>query len=337
MTSHRKHKTPTTPQVDELRKTVIACLGAVCGQPPRTDTPILESGQGLSHRPVPRQGKGTPNATLPNDPAANKTVLEFLTKVVSAAVANADLLGDHLQHVVDHLSAIGCTHKAHVESYFRRANRVLASLYLEAAKAHPSPSALTKLALRYALDARRPIEGDIDRFEIRRREDAWEVSEYPSSAMRAAAIGMPGRIVKNIFMVRIFECLHDRPPDIFGLMEHIERLLGGVPSLADSLEGDRGAGTQGSRPKIEVNLGKSLVWLDGEAFPVKESQAYFVQAVVSAGGNWISGPEMAESEKNALLIGPRPDRLYRGLPGPIRNRIESNRAAVAGFACGWRE
>ena len=77
---------------------------------------------------------------------------------VGEAMANADAVANHLDHVVEHLSSIGCTSKAAVNRYFALESRTLASLYFEAAKAHPSPSELTKLALRNPLDARRPIQ-----------------------------------------------------------------------------------------------------------------------------------------------------------------------------------
>ena len=181
-------------------------------------------------------------------------VAELLGSIVSAAMADADAVANHLDHVVDHLLSIGCTSKAAVQRYFLLESRTLASLYFEAAKAHPSPTELTKLALRYALDARRPIEGDIGRFEIRPFEKVWKVIEYPSIAMRVPAIPYPGRIIKNIFCRANPRLPAARPPDIFRLMELIESLLGGVPTQADCLDVNGGTDAPGSQPKIEVDL-----------------------------------------------------------------------------------
>jgi hypothetical protein len=252
-----------------------------------------------------------------------KAVVEILGTIVSAAAADADAVANHLDHVVDHLMSIGCTSKAAVKHYFLLEKRTLASLYFEAAKAHPSPSQLTRLAVRYALDARRPIEGDIGRFEIRLFKKVWNVIEYPSVAMRTPAIPYPGRIVKNIFATRIFDCLQQRPPDFYRLMELIENLLEGVPTQADCLDGASGADATESQPKIEVNLEKAIVWLDGEPHPVTPAGAYFVDAVISAKGAWISNTEIAKSARHETMVGPRPDRVRARLPEPIRDLIES--------------
>ena len=323
MNSRRKKETVATTQDDDLQKTLVACLGSVCPQQHSGDVAHSGSGEGLVNpsRRFRFRLRIARKALVPKDAEA-KAVYEFLTTVVAGAVADAARVGDHLDHLAEHLRAIGCTGREDVESYFRFANRTLASLYLEAVKAHPSPSELTKFALRYALDARYPIEGGVQRFLIRRVNDVWEICEYPSLAMQTPAIPIPGRTIKNIFAVRIFDYLQHEPPKIFELMRLIESLLGGVPSTADALGGSGGGGPQ---RKIEVNLEKSIVWLDGEDFHVKAAQAYFVQAVVSAEGMWISSTEIAKSERNATtMIGPRPDRVRAGLPKPIRDLIEAN-------------
>ena len=84
------------------------------------------------------------------------------------------------------------------------------------------------------------------------------------------------------------------------------------------------ANTTGLQPKIEVNLEKSIVWLDGEFHPVAPAGAYFVDAVISAQGGWISGPEIAKSAKHGMMVGSRPDRVRARLPKPIRDLIESS-------------
>jgi hypothetical protein len=224
---------------------------------------------------------------------------------------------------VEHLSALGCTHTADVQDYFDWANRTLARLYEEAAKPSPSPSELTRLALRYALDARRPLEGDVGRFVLRRLDDAWQVTEYPSVAMCVPSIPRPGHLVKNVFAVGILDCLQQQPPAIYDLMDRIERLLGGVSAEIATLL-DQGDTHHRSRcPKIDVDLKKSIVFLDGEIFPVSSAGAHFVHLVVSAGGTWISGTEMGQAGDSGLLVGDRPDRVRKKLPSTIRDLIES--------------
>jgi len=179
---------------------------------------------------------------------------------------------------------------------------------------------LTRLALRYTLDARHPIKGDIGRFALRRIQDTWEVIEYPSVAMKAPSIPLPGRLVKDIFAVRILDYLQQQPPAIYALMGLIESLLGGVPA---DLMGSRNGSTDGQRAGIEVNLMKFIVWFGEDPVPVSEEQAHFVHLVVSAAGTWISSGEMGEAGESGVIIGRRPDRVYKKLPARIREVIES--------------
>ncbi len=144
-------------------------------------------------------------------------------------------------------------------------------------------------SLLHALDARRPIEGDIDRFAVQRLHDGWNVIEYLSAAMRVPAIPLPGRIVRNFFAVRILDYLQARPPDFYGLMGHLESLLGGVPEATDSLEHVGIAPPPGRQPVIEVSIDTMNLWLDGRPFPVKEPQAWFVKVVLSAIARFILG------------------------------------------------
>ncbi len=318
----RSRQGQTASEFSEFRKIVVACLGTAYGglsagkahnslKGPKTN--ILLNPQS------PRQGHPQ-SATKPQDA---ETVPEFLCQMIRAAHADAESVAEHLNHLAEHLWAIGCTGKAEVEGYFVLAKRTLASLYGEAAKPHPSPRVLSKLALRYALDARRPIEGDIDRFHVQRLHDGWNVIEYPSLAMRVPAIPLPGRIVKNIFAVRILDDLRAQPPDFYRLMGHLESLLGGVPAATDDLEHGDTTPPPGRQPVIEVDLDTLNVWLDGIPFPVKERQACFVQAVLSAQGGWISSGEIAKLGRAGAIIGRRPDRVFRGLPGLIKDRIEA--------------
>lgn len=106
-------------------------------------------------------------------------------------------------------------------------------------------------------------------------------------------------------------------------MGHLESLLGGVPAATDDLEHGDTTPPPGRQPVIEVDLDTLNVWLDGIPFPVKERQACFVQAVLSAQGGWISSGEIAKLGRAGAIIGRRPDRVFRGLPGLIKDRIEA--------------
>ena len=80
-----------------------------------------------------------------------------------SAEETAALVSAYLDAIVEHLEAIGCS-PADVASYLRCRQQTLASLYLLIAQPNPSPTETRKLALRLALDARKPIEGNLERF-----------------------------------------------------------------------------------------------------------------------------------------------------------------------------
>ena len=315
-----------TAQHAELRQVVMACLSGTSREPP-SDLPDAVIGTAANTSQKNRETKldgqqGEPKRRK-RQTKESRQVQQCLRKIVSAAEADATSVGNHLDHLVEHLSAIGCTDNADVQAYFDMANRTLASLYQEAAKARPSPSELTKLALRYALDARRPVAGEVGRFALQRQQDAWEVIEYPSVAMRVPAIPRSGRLVKNVFAIRILDYLQQQPPAIYALMGLIEDLLGGMPAESDGLSGNDNRSGRAGRSNIKVDLQKSIVWLNGEPIPVTSAQAHFVHLVASAGGSWISSKEIHDSGDSGTMVGARPDRVRKKLPSSIRNLIES--------------
>ncbi len=339
MTSRKTNSNAATAQNQELRQIVIACLAATSRRETASNLSSLAvenvaNSLRKDHEKNPGSQDRAPKSRTPRTKEARQ-VREILGSIIAMAERDAISVGNHLDHLVEHLSSIGCTNSADVEEYFGLANRTLASLYLEAAKARPSSNELTRLALRYALDARRPVEGEVGRFAFRRYKNAWEVIEYPSVAKRVPAIPLPGRLVKNVFAVRILDCLRREPPAIYALMGLIEDLLGGVPVEADGLSGSGKCAVPGRRPNIMVDLKKSIVWLNNEPVPVSNEQAHFVHLVVAAGGGWISSTEIGKSGDIGTIVGSRPDRVRKKLPPPIRDLIES--AGGRGFRCVWRE
>jgi len=248
-------------------------------------------------------------------------------------MADADSVVEHIDQLAKHLSRLGCTTKANVEHYFRVANRTLVSLYFAARQPQPSPDELKRLALRYALDARRHVEGDLRRFKMRRLKDAWEVVEHSSLAVWALPFRLPGRVLRDFYTVSVLDCVFARKPQIFDLMGLIEEQLGGVPSEADGLGRNGSPEAERHGPRITVDLTNDIVWLDEKAFSVTTAQAYFVDAVAAAHGNWMTVKELA-SEEHGLFIGPRPDRVCKALPPPIRNLIEAK--GGCGFRLTWR-
>ena len=326
----------TAAQRAGLRQTVMACLSAAHRREPAGNLSGVVIGSvaitSQKDRETNLEGQQGGSKRRKRQTRETRQAQECLSKIIAAAEADATSVGNHLDHLVEHLLAIGCTDRADVQEYFDLANRVLASLYQEAAKAHPSPSELTKLALRYALDARHPVEGEVGRFAFRRQQDAWEVIEYPSMAMRVPAIPLPGRPVKNVFAVRILDYLQRQPPAIYALMGLIEDLLGGVPAETDGLSGNANNPGRAEQLNIEVDLQTSIVWLNGEPIPVTNEQAHFVHLVASAGGSWISSKEIRVSGSSGTMIGARPDRVRKKLPSSVRGLIESS--GGRGFPCG---
>jgi hypothetical protein len=174
---------------------------------------------------------------------------------------------------VTHLEAIGC-HPESVAEYIRLEQRTLASLYHLVREPAPSPTKLQRLVYRAALDARRPIQGDINRFTCQHGSQGWVITEYPSAGHTVVPLPPPGgvRPVWNPIVGAILRCVLADPPRIANLMGIIERALGGVPGQSDTLEGSPAptftfAVTEGAikGPRVRLWIGDREVALPGVA------------------------------------------------------------------------
>ncbi len=287
--------------LDGLRQTIVECLGVAYPNARRGGAPPVTDGadQGEPAKPLARDHGG--EAIVASE-AQKQEVAAAIEKIIRVAHEDADSVIAHLDHLAEQLSAINCTTKADVEHYFRAANQTLASLYFVAAQPQPSPDGLKRLALRFALDARRPIGGDLGRFDWRRLERGWEVTEYPSLGARALPFRLPGRVLQDVYTVAVLDHVFARPPKIYDLMGLIEDLFGRVPTEADCLGPNGSIGVAPQRHEITVDLVQNVIWVDKAPFPVPVAQAYFVDAIVAARGEWMSIKELA-SEQHRLLIG----------------------------------
>ena len=231
---NKQPNAPDTAGKDELRRTIVTCLEIAYPKfPGEKPLPLPDEAWQGKKKGAPAKGRRRrPPGVSKSD---HRKVVHCISQIVATAIADADSLVEHIDQLAEHLSALGCTTKADVEHYFRVANRTLVSLYLAARQPQPSPDELKRLALRYALDARRPVEGDLRRFEMRRLEDAWEVVEHSSLAVWALPFRLPGRVLRDFYTVSVLDCVFARKPQIFDLMGLIEEQLGGVPSEADGL------------------------------------------------------------------------------------------------------
>jgi len=244
-------------------------------------------------------------------------------RIMESAISDAVRFGKYMEHKVDHLQAINCTTKEEVDDYFSSERKTLASIYLAVSKAQPSPAELTKLALRLALDPRKPIEGDPRRFELRRKENGWEIVSYPSLAYKVPAIPLPGRLSRDVFVIQILDCLQQDPLQTFHLMDHIEKRLGCVPSESDGLDEETIDEDTAATSQIRVEVEKEMVWLGDEPISVSTAAAYFIDALISAKGNWVSFPKDAPTEEHRQMISKRPDRIRKKLPSKLREMVES--------------
>jgi hypothetical protein len=264
-----------------------------------------------------RRGKPVrpcPAKTESRQETADAAVIDIVRAIQGSAAADAQRVGEYVENMVDYLDSISCTSKLAVEDYLRMARRTLASLYLAASRPRPSPSELTRLALRFTLDPRHPVEGDVGRFGLERIEGVWKVTEYPSLAMKVPAIPLPGIVVRNALGVQILDHLAQDRPQIYKLMELIETLLSCIPTKKDGLGSKDGVRVSSLPPEIRVDLSRSIVWIDEEPVPVSTEGAYFAHAVAGAKGRWISFSSDALSEEHREAVGSRPDRVRRRLP-----------------------
>jgi hypothetical protein len=153
------------------------------------------------------------------------------------ARADADRLGDFLTNYVVHLQALGCT-LDDVGPYLHAERQTLASLHFLARGGVPSPTEMRRLALRLVLDARRSVDGNLDRFSLERASDSWQVRLRSSLAERllSPVVKGKGHRVWNPTTNAVLDCIAVDSPKLSRLLEIIERTFGGPPSISDTLE-----------------------------------------------------------------------------------------------------
>lgn len=220
-------------------------------------------------------------------------VLPVIEDMVRSATDEADSIVRYVDTLVEHLEAIGCKY-SRVRDYLRLADQTLASLYFAVLCPNPSPTEVKKLALRYALDARVPITGPIERYHLNRREDGWEIREYPDIAR--PSIPFPPRIIRNALAVRILDGVFRHEPNPFRLMEFIELVLNGPPSKDDALPlagrqrfAYRITEDSGGEPTVTLWIGKTQVKL-----PRRRDVHLLLQALCETQDLRLTGPQCRE-------------------------------------------
>jgi hypothetical protein len=169
---------------------------------------------------------------------SDEEVRDFVRRGEEAAASTADFVGEFFVNYAAHLASIGCPPES-VLDYVRLEQQTLGSLYYLAREAAPSPTELRRLAFRLALDARKPVEGNVNRITCQPGPRGWVVAEHTSLALTAFPLqpAVGGRRVWNPITRVILDCILNEPPSIFKLMEIIEVVFGGPPQRSDTLEG----------------------------------------------------------------------------------------------------
>jgi hypothetical protein len=172
----------------------------------------------------------------PVEEITDAEVDRHVQEIRAAADQQAEEVGHYLDDLAAHLEAIGCP-LDEVPTYLRLGEQTLGSLYVLVGQGNPSPGELRRLGLRYALDTRNPVEGDLSRFTFGRESQGWRITEDPAGPPRVLPLPLPGRLVTNFQAVRVLDCVLADPPAIPRLMLAIETILNKVPGPQDGLPG----------------------------------------------------------------------------------------------------
>ena len=318
-TIKRKSQTMKSKEIVALVPSVVAVLG---DRPRPSDSRLIDAASAVEDVNI---GTEAPKMSAPQKRSARRSrktdaiVRKTLAGIVGEALGNAQLLGEHISGYAEQFYLLGCTTESDMHDFFNAAELVLAELYHEAGKPHASPMRLTRLGLQYALDPRRPIEGDIQRFHLRWTDSGLEVVEYPSVAQKAVSIPHPGRSIRNIHAKRILALLSSGSPQFFRLRKLIEEILGESPP-----EPPAPSSRPKRRPKLElcVDVEKSTITIAGVSYSVSYSQVHFVKVLFDARGAFVVGRHITAQ---AMLVGTRPDRICKDLPAAILKLIEKKR------------
>jgi hypothetical protein len=255
------------PLVDERRKEMRqAVAGAVVGvyrpSPPAPQLMLIADGGGGDPEAV--RAAAAAYLQKPPNEMSEEEVQQVVGPIEEAAGASADRVGRWIDAYAGHLENIGCA-PGEAARYFELERQTLASLYFVLREPVPSPTEVRRLALRLALDARRAIEGGLNRFALQRRPEGWRIVEYPSIAHAVVPLLPPGRerFVGVPSINAILDDVFAEPTATGPLLRVLETLLGGVPQASDTLEGaaqprfDYEVCSDPPRPRVRL-------WLNGQ-------------------------------------------------------------------------
>lgn len=141
----------------------------------------------------------------------------------------------HAWTLAGHLANIQCR-PSEVPDYFAVQKRTLASLYFEACRPYPSPTELQRLAIRLALDCRKPVEGDVRRFICTSFTITETSSPEEASLPTFAQDHLTAVEIKHFPATSILALVCEDPPSSAKIIRLIEELLGGRPLEHEGLQ-----------------------------------------------------------------------------------------------------
>jgi len=219
-----------------------------------------------------------------------------ITRIIDAvretATADAADVARYLDNLVQHLDIIGCS-PDEVPVYLRMRNQTLASLYFLLMKGpRPSPMELRSLALRFALDARKPIVVDVRQCVIQLTPKGIQISAYKSPVGQLLNFPQAAAVVRDPLAVRVLQHAFAEPPHVDQLISAIEGHFGGPPKQSDTLCTDNTAFTfeiiDGTSTKPRVQL-----WIDDRevSFPISSAIHKLLRELCRNPQMELSGPD----------------------------------------------
>lgn len=257
---------------------------------------------------------------IPKSRVTNALLNKLIRKMRADAEKDATLVGNYLDQRVDHLTSIRCTTEGDIDKYLEAEDQVLCELYAELRRPQPSPTRLLQLSVRYALDARQTVDVPIQNIDIRAHKNGDKITVHPPGRVKIRSLPYPGQVVRNPYAIRLLNFVRQAPPPYFQMMRLIETLLQHLPSFPERLE------PPASKPisPIEVDLAQSGVLLLGQSYKVSSDAARFVKKLIDDPNGWVSTKEF---KRDADVKITRCDRLFKSLPQPIRDLIDSKPGA----------
>lgn len=161
-----------------------------------------------------------------------KLTPDFLQQPPPESCAESTKYRGHVRRLCEHLSKLGCP-PTDVPEYVRFAHQTLASLYLKI-QAHGSHLEIRRLALRFALDARASVEGDVRRFFASQDGESWVVREHDQTGDFSTSMAS-GVVVGWYPATEVLGCVFGQPRRYEDLRELVEQVFGRVPTEADAL------------------------------------------------------------------------------------------------------